>query len=278
MKDKLKSKESSIAGHDLIKKSLDSGKAIADDDKKSWDLLVDYFESENYQVIALRGAGSINGIEKDEADKILRSDLIPRIDKLIRAGRKVVMMYDGDQDSLDKPDIGYIAGRLLDHFGNSPNKLLFITAQKRSWYYPQAEGGNLNNVKQKQFVTYVFDNDKYEGDHNQFTQDSRLVEADGYEQWYIGASGDIATSQLADFNNKVSDGQRRVATIFRLKNNSKLDEEIRQKLNVAEGVNVAKFERQLAQRQRIYGTHWDNEGNSTIEDDDYNKLDLIRVV
>lgn len=278
MKDKLRLNESSIAGHDLINKSLDSGKAIVDDDKKSWDLLVGYLESENYKVIALRGAGSINGIEEDEADKILKSVLIPRIEKLIREGKKVAMMYDGDQDLLDKPDIGYIAGRLLDHFGNSLGKFLFITAQKRSWYFPQVEGGNLSNANQKQFVTYVFDNDKYEGDHNQFTQDIRLVKTHGYEQWYIGASGDIATSQLADFNIKVPDGQRRVARIFRLKNNFKLDEEIRQKISVAEGVNMAKFERQLVQRQRIYGAHWDNEGNSTILDNDYKNLDLIRVV
>ena len=50
----------------------------------------------------------------------------------------------------------------------------------------------------------MFDDGRYTGDHNSFTQCEQLVEYERFEEWFIGASGPIADSQLADYNSKSS--------------------------------------------------------------------------
>lgn len=272
--------EAASAGLQLITKSLRDGKAIFETDQSSWDLITAYLIYYNFHIIALRGAGSVNGIDPDDADSAVDvlKDIIANSREL---GQKVAILYDGDVDSLEKPDIGYIMGRLLDLFGNDPGNTLFLAAQKQGWYYPTEAGGNITNAGGLQYVTYVFPNDTHAGDHNSFTQSAQLVATKQYEQWYIGASGDIATSQLADFNNKVPDDARRTAVILRANNNPALDSGIQKRLEQAIAEDnqplVAKLQKQLAQRQQIFGAHWDNEGNSTIDDSDFPNLNINRV-
>lgn len=268
------------AGLQLITKSLRDGKAILETDQSSWDLITAYLIFNNFHIIALRGAGSVNGIDPDEANSAV-DVLKDAIANSRESGQKVAILYDGDADSLEKPDIGYIMGRLLDLFGNDPGSTLFLAAQKQGWYFPAEAGGNITNAGDLQYVTYVFPNDAHPGDHNSFTQTAQLVATDQYEQWYIGASGDIATSQLADFNNKVPEDARRTAVILRASINHELDRVIQTKLEQATAEDnqplVAKLQKQLAQRQQKFGAHWDNEGNSTIDDSDFPNLNIQRV-
>lgn len=258
----------SPAPTDLISQSLESGHAMNDDGKQTWNKLVDQVLSKNGRVIVLRGAGSINGADLEESKRLLDTQLIPRVEQAIAAGEQVTFMFDGDPDSREKPDIGYFAGRLLDKYGNNENGVVFVTAQKQGWYYPTKEGANLSNANGKEYVTYVFADNTYTGDHNAFTQDARLVESKKYEQWYIGASGEIATGQLEDFNAKVPQGQAREAVLFRVHNNPALDTEIQRKLVTARAENdivkVGKFEKQMNQRRNVYGAHWGNDGRPTL--------------
>lgn len=262
-------------------KVLITGQAIFDDSHEAWNKIVDQIRLNEEKVIVLRGAGSVNGAEKSDADLLLEKQLIPRIEAILNSGKKVVIMYDGDDDNMDKPDIGYFMGRLLDRYGNGQNGVTFVAAQKRSWYYPKKENGNLGNAHGLYYLTYVFEDGVYLGDHSTFTQDQRLVEISGYEQWYIGACGDIATGQLIDLNKKVPAGQKRQAIIFRVRNNPGLDHEIENKLKVAESahdpVKIAKFKKQLEQRLRIYGTYWDNEGKSTIGAESFPNQSLVLI-
>jgi hypothetical protein len=266
---------------DLIVRCLGTGEAIIDDNRQSWNKLVEQILSKHGRIIVLRGAGSINGADPEEASRLLETDLIPRIEQMRAADEPVTILFDGDSDSPQKPDIGCFTGRLLDRFGNNQNGVVFVTAQKRSWYYPSKPGANLANANGRYYVTYVFDDGKYPGDHNAFTQDEKLVEAQGYEQWYVGASGNIATGQLQDFNAKVPRGQKRDAVLFRVRNNSALDAEIQGKLDAAqtagEGAKVAKFQNQLDQRRNFYGAHWDNNGVPTLSTSQLAKLDISFV-
>lgn len=271
-------KELQIKDDDLITRSLLTGKAMIDDGKATWNQLVDQLLAKKGKFIALRGAGSINGMDPAEIDHLLEQELIPRVQQSVDAGETVTIFYDGDTDSPEKPDIGHVAGRLLDVFGNNQKGVIFLAAQKRSWYYPSQEGGYLTNAHGQNFLTYVFEDGIYPGDHNEFTQDRRLVESDDYEQWYIGASGQIAESQLHDYNNKVPDDQKRRVTLFRIRNNPKLDDEIRTRLQDAQVesdlTKVEKFQGQLKQREHIYGVHWDNMGMPIVDRVQFPKLDL----
>lgn len=262
---------------DLTAESLRSRMAMIDDGKKTeWNALVDQILSKKGRIIALRGAGSINGADPAESNRLLENELLPRIQNYLARGEHVTFLFDGDPDDPKKPDIGYFAGRLLDTFGNNQNGVDFVTAQKRSWYYPSTEKGNLANAHGRDYVTYVFADDKYPGDHNAFTQDARLVASPKYEQWYIGASGDIATSQLEDFNAKVHAGHKKTAVLFRVHNNKALSAEISKKLTEAQGdeAKFAKFTKQLAQRDRVYGAHWDNNGNPVLDVKSFPKLNI----
>jgi len=187
-------------------------------------------------------------------------------------------MFDGDGDSPDKPDIGYIMGRLRDTFAHEGEKVAFVTGQKKSWYYPSRPGGNLTNSNGLEYETFVFEDNKFPGDHNRFTQSDKLVNAKGYEQWYIGASGPIASEQLEDYNGKVKEGNKQKVVMFRAPLNENLEDGIKAKLEKArtdgDEAKVTKFEDVLRQRENKYGVHWDNEGNPKIDPDQYANLDI----
>jgi len=255
---------------------IKTNKVIFDDSKQAWDDLTTELLKESGHIIVLRGAGSVNGADKNESDKLIKKELIPIIERYLGKGQ-VTIMYDGDPDDLENPDIGYFMGRIADRFKNE-NSISFIAVQKRSWYYPEEENGNLTNANGVQYITYVFEDGEYDGDHNAFTQDKKLVDFEKYEQWYIGASGDISAEQLRDFNNKISQGEKRCVFLFRVRNNQALDEKIRSKIdNAKEGEDVSKFIRQLKQRENFFGIHWNNDGTPKIEILNYENLNLSFV-
>lgn len=266
---------------DFVNHSLATRMALFDDNKMTWNHLVDWLLSRGGSMIALRGAGSVNGMDKSEIDALINERLIPDIERLL-CGGNVAILYDGDDDDLAKPDIGYVAGRLLDRFGNNGSGVIFIAVQISNWYSPRHPGGNIANAYDQDYVTYVIERDVYPGDHSEFTQDHRLVSSENYEQWYIGASGEIAKSQLIDFNKKVPVGQKRRATIFRVKNNPNLDALISERLEAARAedntVRIEKFRNQLKYRQFVYGAHWNNDGTPLISVDEFPQLDITFVV
>jgi hypothetical protein len=265
----------SLLSGKTITNSLLENKAVMDSGK--WEA-VTKFITENYsRIITLRGAGTNNGMDKTSADQLMETQLLPRLKDELENGN-VAIMFDGDQDDLEKPDIGYIMGRLRDSFKEDPSKLLFATAQKKSWYYPATEGSNLGTAHNQPYFTYVFEDGAYDGDHNSFTQSKQFVESTGYEQWYIGASGDIANEQLADYEHKVEEGQKRKALIFKAPINKTLDTLFEQKLKDAEAssgqAKIEKFTKVLEQRKNVYGVHWNNDGTPKINKEQYKKLDF----
>jgi hypothetical protein len=214
----------------------------------AWDARMwqDILQGKN--ILALRGAGSVNGIDPDAADRVL-DDLSPEVNK------KNVFVFDGDPDDPAKPDIGYIAGRLRD-LGAT-----VVAAQTRDWYYPPRPGSNLVNANNLAYETFVIERGKYPGDHNRLTQSEGLAAYPNYRQIYIGAVGQIASDQMVDYYRKVpKDGPVNV-TIIKAEINRSLTDEIGQKL--ASAVSVAdreKFERMLEQRRQQFGRFWKNNG------------------
>lgn len=265
-------------GKDFISESLTTGQALLDDDHQTWDKIIASYLPEASKIIALRGAGSWNGMDKVEIDTLLSTKLIPRIEEQQKNPGLVLVMHDGDYDDPAKPDLGYAAGRLLDRFGNNTDRVVFLVAQKESWHPDDLKGLNLRNIHRLQYVTYLFPDGRYSDDHNSFTQDKTLVNSDKYEQWYIGASGNIASGQLTDYDSKVSFSPRRKAVLFRIGNNPALDQELQMLISQAEDqgnhTRAENLRARVEQRKRIYGTHWNNEGVPDIRVDLYPHLEF----
>lgn len=229
----------------------------------AWDMSTRMAMRRGSEIIALRGAGSTGGIDPQAADHVLDDLLIPRFEQLHEQGTPVVVMYDGDPDDPAKPDIGYVAGRLLDRFGRLINTgdMTFMTAQTKDWYYPPEPGSNLANAHGLPFDTYVFPRGEYPGDHNRFTQSDLLVAYPRYRQLYIGAAGMLAANQMVDYCNRVPAGSGVHVTVIRALINGALDKEIGDKLAAAvDDAKRQKFANMLEQRRRRYGAHWDNDG------------------
>lgn len=233
----------------------------------------------NYQhIIALRGAGANNGIDAKAATELLEQKLIPKIKEYL-ATSSVALLFDGDPDDPQRPDIGYIMGRLRDEFIDEPDeKITFVTAQKESWYYPTSEGAALTNANDLPYQTIVFKDHQFVGDHDSFTQSATLANAAGYEQWYIGASGDIATNQLRDLNDKIFSDDLGEVTFFPAPINLNLTEMFEQKLQLArenqDTAAIEKFEKILKQRHNRFGSHFDDNGMLSIDASEFPRLKL----
>lgn len=261
-----------------VVQSLQSGKAVEVTSIDVWENLIRFLAESKYHSIALRGAGSTNGMEKPEVDALLIEELIPRVNQLLKGGKKVCLLYDGDQDNLSQPDIGYVMGRLADYFGNSIDKVLLVTAQKRSWYYPANVGANLANARGIAYATYIFEDNAHPGEHNSFTQHQLLVSSNEYEQWYIGACGQISSQQLLDYNEKATANARKRATLFKVRQNDEMGDHLNHQLQKAiksnDEITIRKIELKIAQREKIYGEFWNNDGDSTIHLEMYPNLDI----
>jgi hypothetical protein len=229
----------------------------------AWDMHLRTLMRRGNAIIALRGAGSTSGIDAKAVKHLLEDILVPRIQQIRFTGQPVVVMYDGDPDIAKLPDIGYIAGRLLDNFGHDIHNgnMTFLTAQTDSWYEPPEPESNLTNALGRPFDTYVFPHGQYPGDHNRFTQSDELVGYADYQQIYVGASGLLASSQLVDYCNRMPAGKPMRVSVIRALHNRAVGAEIGAKLAaMVEEAKRQKLQAKLAQRQRRFGQHWRNDG------------------
>ena len=199
----------------------------------AWEKIMSDMLANSDHIIALRGAGSFNGISVADANNLLENHLIPRIETYLRDGR-VSVIFDGDNDDPDYPDIGHIMGRLRDHCGDRAD---FYAVQKLGWYKYRKElpaTRPLHSANGGEYRTVLFPDMTFAGEHDHFSQHARLAQSPKYEQWYIGACGLIASKQLADYSAKVEgvDGDHR-ATVFRAKISVEQSQKIHRKLREA---------------------------------------------
>ncbi|HWP61001.1 MAG TPA: hypothetical protein VN495_00145 [Candidatus Paceibacterota bacterium] len=238
-----------------------------DRDATAWDSFVEPFIRNDSRIIALRGAGSYNGIARETADRIVRSELHGWILGLPHTGH-LVFMFDGDNDSAAFPDIGYIMGRLRDFWAGN---VWFFAAQRDDWY-----SGNGKPIRNKTdypeshsdrgYETFVFPHGVFPEEHSRFTQSARLVSCPNYHQVYVGACGIIARAQLDDLNSKVPAGKKVDIAVFRCKVNPEQTERIMEKIAMAkregDAEKVARMEAALRQReQNPYGLLYSPSGD-----------------
>jgi hypothetical protein len=238
---------------------------LLDETGSGWDEIVQRMISCNSRVIALRGAGSFNGISNLDADRIFKQYLVPLVDNQLLGNRAVSIIFDGDDDVQNLPDIGYICGRLLDEFGD---RVDFYAVQKVSWYPYSDELSRkkpIHNSKGVEYNTILFPDGAFTGDHDHFSQNQKLVEYGEYEQWYIGACGKISLQQLSDYNAKSTKGKR-TARLFPLRISEAHGEHIQQKLDAEIKTNgqtakAARLADSLVQRaENPYGLLHDSAG------------------
>ncbi|HEU5114257.1 MAG TPA: hypothetical protein VFT82_00650 [Candidatus Paceibacterota bacterium] len=196
----------------------------------AWKAIVETNLVHAAHVIALRGAGSFNGISTRDANEIIAEHLVPRIEQYISDG-KVCLIYDGDNDDPQYPDIGYIMGRLCDYFGA---RIECIAVQMESWFRYQnllPTVAHLHSANDTGYQTIVFPDKTFPGNHDYFSQSERLCKLPQYEQWYVGACGEIATKQLADYSVKAADSPGpHKAVIFRAPVSADQETKIREKI------------------------------------------------
>lgn len=243
-----------------------------------WDPYIQSLMDKNACIIALRGAGSYNGISRKSADRIV-TQLILQIKNLSHDG-DLALLFDGDNDSGKYPDIGYIMGRLRDHFDDR-RRTHHIAVQREDWY--KGDGEPIRNRTDypdgKPYRTYVFPKGVFEGEHSRFTQSAALAAYHNYYQVYVGACGNIASEQLRDLNNKVPAGQSVYVMVYRCKVNPGQDEMIYGKIGAAEAEgNPNKAERlrgALVQRQNNpYGLMYTPDG---ARKPFWNELDRLKI-
>jgi len=208
---------------------LTKASVLLDDTGEAWEGIVDELLANSDHIIALRGAGSFNGISITDANWMVEQHCIPRIATYVRGGA-VSIIFDGDNDDPLYPDIGHIAGRLRDYFG----EVHFYAVQMLGWYKYRKELPTmrpLHSAHGNEYATILFPDKTFAGDHDHFSQHVRLARSPKYEQWYIGACGLIASKQLADYSAKAegADGEHR-AVIFRASVSTEQEQKIRRKL------------------------------------------------
>lgn len=255
-------------------------RAIFDADGSLWGGRSKELIQRSAHIIALRGAGSVNGISRKDADQILIDQLIPRLNGMLDDG-EVVVMYDGDSDSPEKPDIGYVMGRLRSTFGDAcKGRIRFIAVQKRSWYKPEHVQDPLSNAEGEPYETYIFPDNTFANDHSAFTQSTLLANSNKYEQWYIGAAGPIAAEQLKDLNTKVSSGTRNV-TLFLAEVNGDLDAQLESDLKKAteagETKEVEKIKTHIKQRSKRFGSLFNNDKSLALDPKQFQNLNIAVI-
>jgi hypothetical protein len=181
-----------------------SGNVVLDTDGSYWEKQIDRMLAGESVVIALRGAGSFNGIAIDDA-RSLAAWINLEIASMIARNRNVTLIFDGDNDDPEYPDIGNIAARIRDCFAN---RIRFYAVQTLGWYKYRSELPRmrpLHTARGNEYDTVLFPDNVFPGSHDHFSQNARLARSASYQQWYVGACGEIATKQLADYSEKAGD-------------------------------------------------------------------------
>jgi hypothetical protein len=226
------------------------------------------------QIIVLRGAGTVNGIESGAAETVTGM-LHDYVEDLSDKGRKVALMFDGDGDNRQRPDVGSVFGSLADSLKDNPN-VSFLAAQSKGWYSPENAGDPIASATGTPYETYVFAT----GDHANFTQSPKLATYQNYEQVFVGPAGPIAFSQLEDLGRKAAErpldaGNVRV-TILGTPNNPAVGEDLNSKLaSASDGEARAKVQTKIDQRaQAPNGALFNNEGQFAVDEANYPNIDF----
>lgn len=209
--------------------------------------------AEGRDIFVFRGAGTKNGIAVEDVpgavDKIMAN-----LQTSLDAGRKVAIMFDGDEDNREKPDVGAVFGLVADLVKDNEN-VAAIAAQQESWYYPDTEGGDLKSATGTPYETFVFP-DSTPGGHASLTQSKDLAQYENYKQFFVGPAGAIAGDQLRDLNEKAQGRpeDKKVEVIaIATHNNGNLSQEFEEKAKAAdESGDTAKadgFRATLKQRE-----------------------------
>jgi hypothetical protein len=250
---------------------------MMDQDAQEWHSRMDTLMADGARIITFRGAGTVNGIDPTAAAAATEA-ITGYISEIAEAGTPVAIMFDGDEDNREKPDVGSVFGAIADAFKDNPN-VVAMTAQTKGWYYPKSEGGVLESANDTTYETYVFPDDM-PGSHAALTQSEALAQYPGYEQVFVGPAGPIAFSQLQDVNDKAvarssEAGQMRV-TVLETPINHELDQVFQGQLEAA-GDDEARAKVQTKIDQRAahpYGALFTPQGELAFEPSQYPNLDI----
>lgn len=177
-----------------------NGEAVMMDvDSKEWHARIDELLDSGTTMITFRGAGTVNGIDPLAAEAAA-SLVNEKLAELIESGDPVALIYDGDEDDREKPDIGAVFGMVADNFKDAPN-VTALTGQREDWYYPKVVGAKLESANGTPYETYVFPNEM-PGAHKELTQSDKIVQSPNYRQIIVGPAGPIAESQLKDVSDR----------------------------------------------------------------------------
>ena len=78
---------------------------------REWDTRVNSLIAQDAKIIALRGAGTVNDIDPASAEAAT-SQLVDYVSGLAETGNIVALMFDGNADNRQKPDISSYTARL----------------------------------------------------------------------------------------------------------------------------------------------------------------------
>lgn len=203
-------------------------------DAQQWHTRMENLMAQDAQIITFRGAGTVNGIDLAAAALVTHS-LRYYVTKITQEGSPVALVYDGDEDNRDRPDIGSVFGGLVDALRDNP-AVTALAAQSQGWYSPKRANGALESASGTPYETYVFPDD-LPGSHAALTQSEALVAYAGYEQIFVGPAGPIALNQLKDLSDKTvhrSAEQDPVAvSVLQLPNNPNINRELAAQLAAA---------------------------------------------
>lgn len=266
-------------GHELA--------TVLEADLNMWHTRMEELMAEGTRIIAFRGAGSANGIEPTAAHAIGEM-LHQYVTDVAEAGVPVALLYDGDDDVRERPDLGSVFGTLADSLADNPH-VTAIAVQTKDWYEPKSEGAALTSSNNSTYETYVFDKNIPEIDpslkgrglaHSALTQSEALVVYPNYEQIIVGAAGPITAAQLHDLAKKaahrpITAGPMPV-TILAAPINPALDEQIRHAAqNDPSEARRARAAQKIIQRQEFpYGALCSPTGELGIDESDYPNVSL----
>src|SRR6266568_1783187 len=247
-------------------------------DVRQWNERTEALMSEGARIIAFRGAGTVNGIDPSAAGKAT-TILHDYVTSITTDGTHVALMYDGDGDNREKPDVGSIFGGVVDSLGDNP-QVTAIAAQTEGWYSPVTENGAIESAGGKPFETYVFP-DALPGSHASLTQSDALVAYSGYEQVFVGPAGPIAFDQLGDLSQKAAVHRTTEAgpvkvTVLETRNNAAIDGELQSQLGSATGDQArSKIMTKVTQReQQPYGALFTPAGDFAVDANQYPSVDF----
>lgn len=257
-----------------------------DETAEAFHARMDELMSEGREFIVFRGAGTNNGIMPEDLAPAVKK-VIAILQEALESGRKLVIMFDGDDDNRDKPDIGAVFGCVADEFRTNPD-VLAVAAQKAGWYYPTVEGAALESASGTQYETYVIP-DSAPLEHGQqypgltpqtdLTQSTALAQYDRYQQLFVGPAGPIASAQLGDLNEKANGHKTNVLAITtRINPNLNAEFEAKKQealvsgdTEKADAVNKIQIQRE----QSPFGALHTITGEPTITRDTYINLNVV---